>query len=142
MFSFFTTDAFVKTLNKVNSTYNWQIAYVADGAGQDKLTASVDLLAGDCEDYAGSKGLFLIKNKIVKPEELRPLLVYDTFYKKYHMVLIVKDKYVLDNMKDKVYTLDKIINGKTVYTLDTTSTDVMAVQHKYSKQFKELFTSL
>lgn len=99
-----TVDPYV--LELVNVDVNTRIVYEADAPNRDfwqPAAITEKLGTGDCEDYA------ILKSSLLPSAySWNILLVYDETLKQQHAVLLVDDKYVLDNNYLQVYFIGSL----------------------------------
>jgi len=99
------SDSQMALLKQINIEVNSSIRPTNDAPGTDVW--SVDVTAGDCEDYALTKRHALIKAGF-DPSALR--LAYTTASGIGHAILVVKTShgdFVLDNLSNKVRTVEQ-----------------------------------
>ena len=105
-------------LSRINTEVNESITYAKDKELHNKRdywqTPEQTLLSlkGDCEDYAILKASKLDDDNY--PYNLSILVIHRTFQKDYHAVLLANNHYVLDNNRDKVYTIHKLKRQSTI----------------------------
>lgn len=92
-------------LRSVNTFVNTSLSYKADTPGNDywqSPTESYKLKTGDCEDYAVYKYWILNKHYGYSLTRLAIAILYDKKKAEHHAVLVVDNRYVLDNMSLRI----------------------------------------
>ena len=91
----------------VNNQVNKRIIYTTDFNQHKKRDIwqhpemTLKSSKGDCEDIASAKAYVLMRDYAFTKDDIKFLFVQHQ-YKEDHLVLIIKDTYVLDNMVDEV----------------------------------------
>lgn len=85
----------VKEVNK----YVNKVKYVSDGKDDWKTPQRFFKEGGDCEDYVIAKKAIIEKSNL--SDDVKMVMVFDRFRLNYHMVLLV-DNQILDNQLDEI----------------------------------------
>lgn len=95
------TPAEMQAMQAVNAEVNQGIRYVTQDDGWEN--AQLLPAEGDCEDYAFSKGVLLIRSGF-DPARLAFLTV--RYGRQLHAVLVVDGRWVLDNVERRIVSVE------------------------------------